>query len=85
MKVYRFEVHGKYPFPIDMLRYDSCYPADPTAVGRMAEAIVGPAPDMPFRDRPIFNVRLLSHRAPTVDRWRSFGWFVEGLEERKVS
>jgi len=86
MKRYEFMVHGKYPFPTDMLRYDGCFPLHPGDVDRLQRAIIGPREDAPFRDREIFNIVLVSYlRVPTGDRWRSFGWFVEGLEERKVS
>jgi hypothetical protein len=86
MKRYEFTAHGKYPFPLDMLRYDGCYPLQPGDVSKMQEAIVGPPALGQFRDRPILHIRLVSYlHAPTEDRWRSFGWFVEGLDERKVS
>jgi hypothetical protein len=85
MKVYKFVAHGKYPFPLDMLRYDCCYPSEPGAVDRIQQGIVGPREDAPFRDRPILDIRLISHvHAPTEDRWRSFGWFIEGLEVGKI-
>jgi hypothetical protein len=86
MKRYEFTAHGKYPFPTDMLRYDACYPLGPGDVSKIQEGIVGPSVDQPFRDRPVLKIRLVSYlHAPTEDRWRSFGWFVEGLDERKVS
>lgn len=85
MKAVKFEVRGRYPFPLDMLRYDSCYPCEPAAVNRIQQGIVGPDIDEPYRDRPVLAIRLISHiHEPTVERWRSFGWFVEHVEVVKV-
>jgi hypothetical protein len=86
MKRYEFTAHGRYPFPMDMLRYDACYPLSPGDVSKIQEALVRPEIGLPFMQRPILAIRLVSYlHAPTEDRWRSFGWFVEGLDERKVS
>jgi hypothetical protein len=86
MKRYEFTAHGRYPFPLDMLRYDACYPLGSGDVSKMQEVISGPRVPTLVRERPILAIRLVSYaHAPTVDRWRSFGWVVDGLDERKVS
>jgi hypothetical protein len=69
-----FVVVGRGEFPVDMLRYDSCYPADSSAV----EAITTP------RNPDWTKVRLRTHKERkmlTPDRWTSFGWVIE-LEGR---
>ena len=59
-------VRGAGTFPFDMLRYDSCAPADGAAISAMID-----------NDRAKF-IRLFHYsedgRAPTVARWASFGW-----------
>ena len=57
----RFAVRGNGPFPFDMLRYDSCWPAQQADVSRL----------MDTGDR---IVTLESRCRPTVERWVSFGW-----------
>ncbi len=67
-----FTVWGTAPFPIDMLRYDCCWPASP-ADSLAIERSVG------NRDSQSVVVRLMSrvhrrHWRPATDRWRTFGW-----------
>jgi hypothetical protein len=63
-----FVVEGYGSFPIDMLRYDSCFPASGEDVARMRD------------DHSRRQVRLSAiwSRAylPTKDRWSSFSWVV---------
>ena len=80
-----FTVEGHFPFPLDMLRYDQCYPANETETARMDGAI------SPFRETN--NIAGAPHRItlaravnlsqrdakrwqPTHGRWESFGWKV---------
>lgn len=81
--VVEYQVVGHGTFPIDMLRYDSSYPASAEGIlepSHWAE----PVPDV-LKDRKV----VLRHRdsfrgwSPTVDRWRSFGWSVvrESIKE----
>lgn len=69
-----FVVLGRYPFPMDMLRYDCCWPRDSESAAEIA------ASHSYMREpRAIYRVRL-STAAPvrtTPDRWRSFGWVIE--------
>lgn len=80
-KTYYFVVTGNYPFPLDMLRYDGCYPdrgEDAAAIGASLDAAF-------LRNRRItgdpIKVRLChcapGHWSPTFDRWVSFGWSVD--------
>ena len=67
---YRYKVIGTGRFPIDMLRYDSAYPASSEAVSTMG------ADDL-RRSGALRTVELCSYRLPTNERWRSFGWIVQ--------
>lgn len=65
-----FTVTGSGAFPLDMLRYDECWPAtadDATYIGRSWARGTG-------RSR----ITLITHdrTAPARDRWESFGWQV---------
>jgi hypothetical protein len=69
MKSWKFTVEGGSAFPMDMLRYDACYPTDGDSVSAMQE-ILG-----------VRKVTLRSHIQPPTDgRWRSFGWYVRDTE-----
>lgn len=61
----KFVVIGRGVFPFDMLRYDSCYPMCPEDAGRLAEL-----------DKRAVALVTVSHVAPTIGRWNSFGWQV---------
>jgi hypothetical protein len=64
-----FRVTGKGKFPLDMLRYDACWPATQNDVIRMDAN--------PPRGYRAVTLRSASRHTPTVDRWNSFGWKVE--------
>ena len=64
-KLTEFTVRGHGPFPVDMLRYDSChpvYPADATALIQTESRTV--------------TLSTYAAHAPTRGRWESFGWTV---------
>lgn len=64
VRTFRFTVDGDYTFPLDMLRYDGCWPA--SSEDAVAMERKGPR-----------TVTLISHfNPPTEARWRSFGWHV---------
>lgn len=71
-----FSVRGAFTFPVDMLRYDACYPArevDAAAIARTFD-----------RDAYAETIWLETY-APkiTTERWESFGWRVQsGLSHR---
>ena len=72
----RFEyvVEGIGDFPLDMLRHDCAYPADQQSVTAIMAGLRWAASRK--RSRETLRVRLVSDRAPTSERWRSFGWTV---------
>ncbi|KRT69414.1 MAG: hypothetical protein XU15_C0011G0096 [candidate division NC10 bacterium CSP1-5] len=74
MKVYRqtFQVTGLGSFPLDMLRYDECYPRT-----ERDTALI----DQSFQEANVQYIgleRILTDEAkdPTFDRWKSFLWAV---------
>lgn len=85
-----FVVKGKHDdiFPLDMLRYDSCYPSDSYAVDKLMVAC-GPkyTYNHQFDRNDItqdrldfaqtgFVIELISDNVPRKERWESFGWEV---------
>ena len=84
----KFRVKGQNtPFPLDMLRFDECWPATVEDSQRMSNSFG-------FRHgrRVRWELTLISNRqtVPTVDRWLSFAieviddTDVESLAERKA-
>jgi hypothetical protein len=63
-----FKVRGRGTFPIDMLRYDECYPVDPQSVENI---------EVPQK-RVTREVHLATNKrfGPTEGRWQSFNWNV---------
>lgn len=69
MRLYKFTVNGNKTFPLDMLRYDACWPADSETIDSIS---------ISYRDREDYttprSARFLSTRKPTEGRWASFSW-----------
>lgn len=63
-----YTVSGRGRFPLDMLRYDSAWPASSTDSATISATLTV--------HRGSAAVQLLSHKSPTADRWTSFGWTV---------
>lgn len=79
---FRFTVQGRGQFPLDMLRYDRCWPrgeTDANVAQSSSERAVGEARlvELTATDRP-------SYWTPTEGRWRSFGWVVASVEREEV-
>lgn len=70
----RFTVKGRYPFPMDMLRYDSCWPSTGESVAAIHNSITRQG------DREQTVTLLTDMVGITPDRWRSFGWTVTSQE-----
>ncbi|MCI0557519.1 MAG: hypothetical protein MN733_03410 [Nitrososphaera sp.] len=66
-KVLIFKVQGVGHFPLDMLRYDACWPYGTN------DALAIPYDAQKGSPR---TIELASHSLPTEARWRSFGWRV---------
>lgn len=76
--LYMFTVSGSSPFPIDMLRYDRCWPESESDSG----SISATARNRPHGAR---FVTLTGHHPPTDGRWASFGWTVHPDVQRRAS
>jgi hypothetical protein len=65
MKIKHFTVEGRGAFPLDMLRYDNCWPSTGQDVVNM-------------ESRELRKIRLstVGPSSPTVGRWESFMWYV---------
>jgi hypothetical protein len=76
----RISGHGRR-FPLDMLRYDSCYPHTPRDVA-ILDAVTGDICDVPATWE-VTVVRYTETKFPhwTVDRWASFNVTCFPLEE----
>lgn len=69
-KMVSYEVEGHGSFPVDMLRYDCCWPKTETDSAIM---------DRSHRDRGgnhHYAIRVMGLKHPTEARWQSFGWKV---------
>jgi hypothetical protein len=72
-RIYTFTVLGEGPFPVDMLRYDLCYPKSQSDSGEIERSY-----KRSLRDE--HRVTLVSSKHPTEERWGSFGWLLESVE-----
>lgn len=72
-KWYRFTVKGSGVFPLDMLRYDVCYPQEQEDAFKILES-----PDV----RTVTLIKPVDDKnsTPTPARWQSFGWEVISLD-----
>lgn len=71
-----FTVSGRLSFPLDMLRYDCCFPSGPEDAGRIQESMEHPLP----AERLVIKLsRRIEAKGlmPTSGRWSSFGWVVD--------
>lgn len=70
MFLHKFVVQGQAFFPLDMLRYDTCYPSCSDAITKMA-ALKSEHP------RKIqLTARAHKDWKPCTPRWATFGWKV---------
>lgn len=72
-KMYKWLVSGFTRFPIDMLRYDECFPLTESDSGVIAHTL-----EVSRRTTGPFEVQVGSYsRTPSNERWKSFGWKVK--------
>jgi hypothetical protein len=79
-RIKEFQVEGRTRFPLDMLRYDSCWPTDTTSVNTISASL-----DTAERREALTKVAggkltvslMTSAVAITPERWQSFGWTVK--------
>lgn len=70
----RYKVRGSLPFPIDMLRYDACWPASESDSYAIYSSVAQ------HSDSAI-DVIVRARQPLTIGRWQSFGWEVIGKVE----
>ena len=77
---HNFVVVGHGRFPIDMLRYDQCFPSSEYDSGQIAESVhhVGE------RTVTLSAYTSLKNWQPEFERWKSFLWKVEKHEVYKM-
>lgn len=75
MKFYTFKAAGGGEFPVDMLRYDRCYPRASEDAGRLCLG------NLDRKEKR--TVELVSDQTPTAARWSSFGWTVSDVQLKK--
>jgi hypothetical protein len=64
-------------FPVDMLRYDACWPATTEAAVDIAVSLnTGDFSDIEGNTVIELKADWPKHWHPTYERWRSFGWVV---------
>ena len=77
MKLYKFTVKGNGAFPVDMLRYDGCFP-------RTTEDAIKLCADshdrLERREVTLIMPVDSKDRMPTTGRWNSFCWTVSNIE-----
>jgi len=72
-----FTVKGSWAFPLDMLRYDHCFPTG-EGLECISLSIRGIKPER----HQSYSIRLGRwvdrwSQIPTLGRWASFGWYVD--------
>lgn len=69
-------------FPMDMLRYDRCWPEDTADAMTIARSLEGPnTTEHVAQITTDRDTRAIAFNTPTAERWRSFGAIVT---DRKV-
>ena len=76
MKINTFTVVGWIKFPVDMLRYDACWPMDQESVNEMMESFAVEARMERRRSKKPFELKLNTVGSITTERWLTFGWRV---------
>lgn len=83
---FRFTVQGKRNFPIDMLRYDACFPRNSWDAAEITTSME--YSNISDADRKIQLEKVTSNPnwKPTEGRWDSFRWSVVpgSLEKEKI-
>lgn len=69
INLYTYAVEGRGHFPIDMLRYDMCWPDSEEDANTLYESTLKVA-------IPRCKIQLSGFRPPTIDRWISLKWIV---------
>lgn len=68
--LFKFSVTGRGIFPLDMLRFDSCWPRFQGDTGTLYGSLTE-------KDAATRTVHLIGLQTPSIGRWQSFGWQVK--------
>jgi len=74
---WRATVVGNTGFPLDMLWYDTCYPATPEDVSEIINALQLHGGHFEGPYTVVLEGGVLYQLGPNKARWRSFGWTVK--------
>ncbi len=80
MYITRFVVEGRGHFPVDMLRYDTCWPSTQRDVSTIEYFTRDFRTEKPRRVA-LSSAHKLKGFKPTNERWSSFGWVVIEISE----
>lgn len=80
------KVTGFLPFPIDMLRYDYCFPVTEDDSRKIMETLNPDIRAHQTENWTIFVKTATTSKHPlwTVGRWESFGWEIGFVESRRI-
>lgn len=72
-----YKVSGKWPFPLDMLRYDESHPTSSEDTILIVQLSGEHCPnDISLNDRHEISLATGSRYSPNKERWKSFSWEV---------
>ena len=75
------DVFCSFEFPLDMLRYDRCYPYDPADAARIGATLQREHDrDLPIK---VATIREGKQEPWTKERWRSFSCVIKHRDTRK--
>lgn len=73
---HKYQISGNATFPVDMLRYETSFPATAADAAVLAEALR--SENRTARVITLLCITTDRHWRPAADRWRAQGWFVRG-------
>ena len=79
MKYQTFKVSSNFEFPLDMLRYDSCFPATETDASLIYNSIVGHKYPTEVEIGRFVRIKV---NLPSLSRWESFNCKISNIETR---
>ena len=72
-----FTVTGRLSFPIDMLRYDQCWPYSQEDASKIHAFTDGSMGRLAETSITLCRWTEARNGKPTADRWSSFGWKID--------
>lgn len=76
-KLVVFTVKGTGPFPIDMLRYDGCWPYSSDDCSAVSNSLAMMYEEFSPEGRVARKITLTGYTEPTKERWKTFMWPVQ--------